>query len=81
MQATGYTVRDYVDAGRWVRECDPAAAAAYRIAYGDRTLEGLGRQFAETEPDYFADIARELRAERSYGTRRCEDAPCCGCCD
>lgn len=87
MQATGYTKRDYADAGKWVRECDPAAAASYARDYGDRTLGGLGRQFAETEPDYFADIVAELRAERLgrsprfYPGRRCEDAPCCGCCD
>lgn len=80
MQAIGYTARDYTDAGRWVRYNDPAAADAYAHDYDDRTLGGLGRQFAESEPAYFADIVWELRMERVTG-RRCEDAPCCGCCD
>jgi hypothetical protein len=59
-----YGKRDYRDAGRWMRETDPASAASYARDYGDRTLYGLGRMFAETCPDYFADIIAELRAER-----------------
>jgi hypothetical protein len=80
MQATGYTKRDYADAGKWVRYNDPYTARKYVSDYQDRTLGGLGRQFAEAEPAYFADIVAELRMERVTG-RRCEDAPCCGCCD
>jgi hypothetical protein len=59
-----FTNRDYTDAGKWVRATDPEAARRYAEDYNDRTLSGLGRQFAETMPDYFADIVADLRAER-----------------
>lgn len=59
-----FTNRDYTDAGKWVRETDPEAAARYAEDYNDRTAKGLGRMFAETMPDYFADIVADLRAER-----------------
>lgn len=59
-----YTRRDYREAGEWVRATSPDDAARYAEDYGDDSVEGLGKAFAEAVPDYFDDIVRELRAER-----------------